>query len=651
MQFKYPEIFYFLFILIIPILVHLFQLQKFKKIAFTNVQFLQKISLETRKSSRLKKLLILTARLLGFIAILFTFSQPYFSNKKATEENHNFIYLDNSMSLNTTGKDGNKLRLAAQEIIKYSSEKDRYSLLTNDDISRNISKKDLDNLLKNVKFSAKESSIFEKTLTIESQNKLKSNSLYKNILISDFQNIEKNKNKEFTNVNNLFSLVKLTNRQKNNISIDSVFINTTTTNEISISVIVKNQGDAKINIPIALYNNKRLINKRSFPIEENNVKEIKFSIPKTTTFKGKIQLTYNDILAFDNTFYFAINSRIKTNVLTLGKTASSFAKIFIKEDFSYQHSSLQNVNYNLIPKQQLIILNQLENIPNVLQNSILEFIKNGGHLLIIPDQKTSIESYNLFFRKFSSGKINRLKKDSLKITTINFQHQLFAGVFSKKVTNFQYPSVANSFVTNLKGDKIISFENKSAFLQEIENPFSKIYWFSSPLDNQSTNFSNSPLIVPTLYNIAQQSLEISKPYYILQKENKIDLNEKIEKDEVLKISNSNESFIPLQQSFASKVTLTTNENPKTAGFYSILSQKDTLETIAYNISSNESVLSFDDINILAKTNKNIQAYDSIEQLFQEINEKNEVQWLWKLFLAIAIVSLLLEILILKFFRT
>ncbi|MEN8883246.1 MAG: BatA domain-containing protein, partial [Flavobacteriaceae bacterium] len=92
MQFKYPEIFYFLFVLIIPIIVHLFQLQKFKKIAFTNVQFLQKISLETRKSSRLKKLLILATRLLGLIAIFFTFSQPYFSENKSDVKNHNYIY-------------------------------------------------------------------------------------------------------------------------------------------------------------------------------------------------------------------------------------------------------------------------------------------------------------------------------------------------------------------------------------------------------------------------------------------------------------------------------------------------------------------------------------------------------------------------------
>ena len=58
MQFKHPEILYFLVFLTLPILVHLFQLQKFKKTPFTNVAFLQKLVLQTRKSSKLKKWII-----------------------------------------------------------------------------------------------------------------------------------------------------------------------------------------------------------------------------------------------------------------------------------------------------------------------------------------------------------------------------------------------------------------------------------------------------------------------------------------------------------------------------------------------------------------------------------------------------------------
>ncbi|MFT5238041.1 MAG: hypothetical protein ACI9M9_001643, partial [Flavobacteriaceae bacterium] len=63
MQFKHPELLYALFLLLIPIIVHLFQLRRFQKIDFTNVAFLKKVTIQTRKSSQLKKWLTLLTRL------------------------------------------------------------------------------------------------------------------------------------------------------------------------------------------------------------------------------------------------------------------------------------------------------------------------------------------------------------------------------------------------------------------------------------------------------------------------------------------------------------------------------------------------------------------------------------------------------------
>ncbi|MCB0434262.1 MAG: BatA domain-containing protein, partial [Mangrovimonas sp.] len=77
MQFKHPELLYALFLLLIPIIVHLFQLRKFKKEAFTNVAFLKQVSIQTRKSSQLKKWLTLALRLLALGALIFAFAQPY----------------------------------------------------------------------------------------------------------------------------------------------------------------------------------------------------------------------------------------------------------------------------------------------------------------------------------------------------------------------------------------------------------------------------------------------------------------------------------------------------------------------------------------------------------------------------------------------
>jgi hypothetical protein len=126
---------------------------------------------------------------------------------------------------------------------------------------------------------------------------------------------------------------------------------------------------------------------------------------------------------------------------------------------------------------------------------------------------------------------------------------------------------------------------------------------------------------------------------------------KLYKDEILTLKGLKNSFIPLQQNFQNKITLTTSEELETAGFYQVLKKNDTLRTLSFNTSKEESNLAFLNTETLAKNNKNISVSSSIKKLFKEINEKNEVHWLWKWFLALAIVSLLLEILILKFFKS
>lgn len=650
MEFKYPAALYFLFVLIIPILIHLFNLKKFKKIEFTNVQFLKQISIETRKSSKLKKLLILATRLLSLIALIFSFSQPYFGSKKTDKNRQFYIYLDNSESLNTNGNQGNLLKIAVQDIIENSPENGKYFLLTNDDFKLDISKKELNNTLKNIKISNKNTSIEDKINTIQTEIYNKSKDLYKSILITDFQYNNRKIKKLFTNVTRPFSLIKLNSNVKNNISVDSVYIRAIDTRKKLVFVVIKNQGDAKKNIPIALYDSSKLINKRSFSILKNEKKTLKFPIDNFSQFKGKIKLTFNDPFLFDNTFYFTINTSNKTSILNIGKESSYLSKILNTNEFNYRSSSLADLNYNSISTQQLIILNQLKRISNILRNILVKFIENGGNLIIIPEQNIEIYSYNSLLSEINSGRILKKNKDSLKIITINFKHPLFNKVFTKEVENFEYPTSTLNYSHNLKGNPVLMFENKTPFLHEIDNSFSKIFLFSSPLEIQSSNFVNSPLVVPTVYNIARQSFKLTKPYYLLQKNNTIELSKKIEKNEILSISNQNKSFIPSQINFANKIVFSTKNEPEISGLYEVLLNKDTLTSIAYNNVSSESLLSFYDLNTISKENKNIEIYGSIKEFFKEINEKNKVQSLWKLFLAIAIVSLLLEILILKFFN-
>jgi len=648
MQFKNPEVLYFLALLIIPILVHLFQLQKFVKVPFTNVAFLQKLVQENRKSSRIKKWLILCTRMLLFSAILFAFSQPYFSNKNTTKNQHTFIYLDNSLSTNTEGEKGNLLQIAAQEIIKNASKKDVYSLQTNTDFYKDISYSELKYELLKVKNTSKKLKFNSIFLKINNLIENKTNGLSENILISDYQT---NYSNEFTNVTPTFSAIKLMASTKTNISIDSVFISNRNTNNFTINVVVKNQGEAKKNIPIAILNDTKLISKQSYSIKKDTLATVPFIIQNQANFLGKIQITYSDTFSFDNTFYFSLNSSKKVNVLSIGNEANFLSKIYTEDEFNFTQSSLQNVNYNSIQKQQLIILNELEQIPETLSKSILDFSNKGGSVVIIPNENSEIISYNSFLKNFADSKIESKILDTLKITTINYEHPLFKNVFQNKVSNFQYPNTQSHYsISSKNSSKIVSFENNLPFISQIKASKNAIYLFSSAINKNNSNFLNSPLIVPIFYNFGKMSFQHSKLYYYLDAENKIDVETNLEKDEILNFSNSESSFIPNQQTFQNKVTISTKEQPNNAGFYYILRKKDTIQTLAFNTPKEESLLNFIDLNSLTETNDNISIFTSILDVFENLNENNEVHWLWKWFLSLAIVSLLLEILILKFYK-
>ena len=152
MQFKQPEILYALLLLIIPILVHLFQLQRFVKIPFTNVKFLKTIEKKTRKSAHLKKWLILLTRLLLFTCLIFAFSQPYLSEYSNQQNFKTTIYLDNSFSMQAKGEQGELLKSTAQNIIDNNlNPNSEISLITNDKKFKNLDPKSLKEVLKNIK--------------------------------------------------------------------------------------------------------------------------------------------------------------------------------------------------------------------------------------------------------------------------------------------------------------------------------------------------------------------------------------------------------------------------------------------------------------------------------------------------------------------
>ena len=184
MQFKHPELLYGLFLLLIPIIIHLFQLRKFQKVAFTNVAFLKEATLQTRKSSQIKKWLILITRLLLLAALVFAFAQPFTSKSNSFKtKKETVIYLDNSFSMQAKGNQGELLKRAVQDIMTNVPEDENISIITNDEVFKNTSLKAIKNDLLELNYSSNSLSSEAALLKSVAYLNKKSNTLKNVVLI------------------------------------------------------------------------------------------------------------------------------------------------------------------------------------------------------------------------------------------------------------------------------------------------------------------------------------------------------------------------------------------------------------------------------------------------------------------------------------
>ncbi|MEO6175671.1 MAG: BatA and WFA domain-containing protein [Flavobacterium circumlabens] len=642
MHFKHPEILYFLFLLIVPILVHLFQLRRFKTSYFTNVRFLKELSIQTRKSSKIKKRLLLATRLLLLAFAIFAFAQPFFEAKDSKNaSNEMYIILDNSFSMQAKGKKGELLKRAVQELLENTPETAQFSLLTNTENYWNTDIKSSKSALQNLKYSA---TPFELSAIIAKIKAHKSAHKKDIVVITDAVGLTEKDIKNIDPEEKPYFIIPEA-EQKNNVAIDSVFVNQTLDHFYEISVNLSAYGEDFKPISIALYNQNKLIAKTIINFD-NRKKKINFTIPKEA-FHGYVTIEDNG-LSYDNKLYFSISKTKKTNVISIGDPEKSnfLSRIYTQSEFNYNNYSLSSLDYNSLEKQNTIILNELEEVPQALQTTLKAFVSKGGNLVIIPSEKSSISNLNTFLGNFGKIQFKNLQNTSKLITKINFDHPLFAGVFENKITNFQYPKTAKSFDISSPYPAVLSYEDQSVFLTMVQNPVSGVSVFSAPLNAVNSNFQQSPLIVPLFYKMGQNNQKTGVNALTIGNNQPYFVDVLLTKDAILEIKGNDDSFIPIQQILNNKVKLIFNDFPETAGNYSAFDKKNWVENLSFNYKRSESDLSQANTSVVS----DFKTADTLSTIFNTLQTERTDSQIWKWFVIFALLFLALEMAIIKFVK-
>ena len=288
MQFKHPEILYALLLLLIPILVHLFQLRRFKKTPFTNVHFLKEAVLQTRKSSQIKKWLTLLCRLLVFTFLILAFAQPFTTRQNSTQQaKETVVYIDNSFSMQTKGNRGELLQRVKQDLFENNQLPNTFTWFTNNDKQLQTDVEQFRNEVLTIPYTASQYTPQEVMLQAE-QLFTEEYTNKELILISDFQHWE-----TFPEYNPDTFTVKTIQVQPVNaqsVSVDSLAIRNFSTAETSLSAYISYQGTQPDAVPVSLYNGEELLAKATASFKDSQQEQVEFKVTSRNLADARIEV-------------------------------------------------------------------------------------------------------------------------------------------------------------------------------------------------------------------------------------------------------------------------------------------------------------------------------------------------------------------------
>lgn len=671
MKFVYPEFLYALFALAIPILIHLFNFRRYKTIYFTNVRFLKSVQEETQSSNKLKHLLVLLSRILALVALILAFAQPtLFSNNQQQQLGDHVvgIYLDNSFSMQTEGANGQLLDVAknkALNVIDAYQHNDQFLILTNDFESKHqrlMNKEQLIEELQTIQFSPAVKTLAEATSRLNdimAKNKEMNRSIY---LISDYQRSSAELSKLNADSLTAINFVPLSPELIANLYIDSCWFYTpfrqqSGPEKLIVKIVNASEKEYE-NIPIRLEINDQTKTPGSFNIGPNDVAydTLSFTNGYSGLQAGKISIK-DYPTTFDDHFYFSYIISENTNVSVIDQSISTppVEALFKNDDYiNLQQFSVENINYQTLAEQQLIIINNVEQYSSGLIQELKKFVTNGGNLLLFPhkeDTKAQNELINVFGWQLG----NRLTTPA-KIDFINASSPVFQNVFEKLPENLNLPVAAGYYQLPSNGEVLMRFQNRKPFLIRKTMGKGTFYLAATSLETDESNFTEHAIFVPTVYNIALNSQMKEELFYTINENNKITTAGYYDKQQPINIVGNQVDFIPEQRKNNQEVNFFLHGQIKEAGNYTLVNQGEIISSFGMNYDRRESELSSYTVEELTDElrRSNVKNYtiftSNNEFLTNEIRQFNDGIALWKYAIVLCLFFLGCEVLLLRFYQ-
>jgi hypothetical protein len=688
MVFLSPLVWWFALAIIVPILVHLFNFRRPKRILFSNVTFVKEVNKTVLRRVKLKQWLLLLTRILTILALVAAFANPIIkhagSNVNAGAKSV-VVVVDNSYSMSGTDGRGNYLsqaKLLAKEIIENHSLSDEFQVMTTGNLRLNSVFTSRAQALERIKeIDYRDKTIgYGKLLSnlndyfSEARN---SNSTF--YFLSDFQTAtvlnDSLKNAELPKGIEV-NFIPIGNQKQVNVYVSDLSFNQAIVEKnkpLTMNLRLNNDSDKEIeNLSIKVHVENKVVAIASVSLQANESKTTEVTFTPT---QGGWQNGYVSIddtpIDFDNARYFSYYIPENTRLLVVyGNSPAQYLDLVFRNlvtQYKVETISQTELSKVSLSDYSTVILAGVTDVSSGASDRLKSWINDGGGIMFFPADKMDVGSINNFYQNLGIGRFGGITNYAGTVTfsTPDLSHPIFETVFQKSKPNAEFDSPALSRIYDFQPlaggiqNTIIKDQNNKIVLQEAKVGSGTVLTFGLYPSLEWSDFPLKSSFVPIIYrgilllNNAARSDFFQTIGQFLPKKIKTSSKDLVK----LRKANGKGELIPEQFNQSGSMTLKFDRTDITAGNYGIYQGDSLLEKISFNFPDNESKLNAANKDRLEefleqKGLSSVKVTEGTpEKLRSDVTGNVGGIPLWKYFILAAVLFIVCEVAILKLIKS
>lgn len=645
MNVESPWFLLFLFLIAVPIVIHLLNFQRPKKLLFTRLDFIEKIEQKSKNVRNIKKWLILLSRVGLVVSLVLAFALPFcLSDKEETSTEEVYLLFDANTRMGQTLQKVTVVEHAKSFLHKYL---DKNPLLTYkfatalESVRYESSAEYINDKIEGVNLSRGTlNNPNEKIKHLSNTGELKNPSVF---VVSDFH---KRVDLSVLDTNQHVTLVEITKPYDRNVYVDSVYFELIGDKRYLISE-VKSSGVMSAETQVQFVVNNVLQGSERCEIQKNGKVKLKFLYEEQSDKDQNAKIVIKDTdAAFDNTFYFILPAKkvYSVGVIARKQVLTKFDKMFgLEKEFSVSLWEYSTVDYQRLETCKTLVFELSDNM--VYNNAMLDKINSLSlSVILIPNEKLSISDYQQVLirlnivQKVKSFSIN----ESLELDPAQ-KGAFFSPIFKEFDERVNMPRVIPYVSLGMTSNNVLSL-NKKGLLTKFEKGF--VLGFDL---KRNINFFNHALSLPVFYemlNVMNQNQNDAKyTRSVTQYVENIDPTLNIQ---TIEINGINRVFSKVQD----KVIID-DVGDLGIGIYEVMVNDSSYDKVAVNLPQSESIVDFydnEELSTLAKSNENweyvsLDNQQDVENFIQSGGDESYP--LWKYCVILALMFLLIEVVLIR----